>query len=122
MTGTIGGRLLALREEASLTQYDVAKEVGVTSTTVSNWERDLHEPEPPHLRALARLFGTSPRRIRDGASASDPHAELEAITDQLARLQERVNELRQLIQATPEPPRGSDLASDDPTPGPQQPL
>ena len=48
-----------LREEAGLTQLEVAYRLGVTPATVSNWERGIFEPKASQLRAIARLFGVS---------------------------------------------------------------
>ncbi len=48
-----------LREEARLTQLELANAVGVTPVTVYNWERGKYEPKASQLRALARVFGVS---------------------------------------------------------------
>lgn len=46
-----------LREEAGLTQFQLALKVGVTPTTVSAWERGVYEPRASQLRKLAEVFG-----------------------------------------------------------------
>jgi len=48
-----------LREEAGLTQFQLAVKVGVTPTTVSAWERGVYEPRASQLRKLAQLFGVA---------------------------------------------------------------
>jgi DNA-binding XRE family transcriptional regulator len=48
-----------LREEARLTQLELANAVGVTPVTVYNWERGKYEPKASQLRALARVFRVS---------------------------------------------------------------
>jgi len=48
-----------LREDAGLTQLEVAFRLGVTPATVSNWERGVFEPKASQLRAIARLFEVS---------------------------------------------------------------
>lgn len=46
-----------LREEAGITQLTLANRLGVTPTTVYNWERGKHMPTIIQLRALALAFG-----------------------------------------------------------------
>ncbi len=55
--------LRELREATKMTQFDVAKELGVTVTTVYNWERGTAEPYARHLLNLARLYDVSPFAI-----------------------------------------------------------
>ena len=43
--------------EAGFTQQDVARTLGVSLQTVSNWEGGKHEPKGEHLDSLARLYG-----------------------------------------------------------------
>lgn len=45
-----------LRENAGLTQLELAIKVGVTPTTVYNWERGMYAPSVKTLRLLAALF------------------------------------------------------------------
>lgn len=47
----------ALREDADLTQFDLAVKIGVTPTTISAWERGMYEPRASQLRRLAETFG-----------------------------------------------------------------
>jgi len=46
-----------LREEQGLSQFDLANKVGVTPSTVYNWERGKYEPRYSQMRALAFAFG-----------------------------------------------------------------
>lgn len=46
-----------LREARGWSQFELATRVGVTPTTVYNWERGRNEPRVVQLRALARVFG-----------------------------------------------------------------
>lgn len=48
-----------LREEAGMTQLQLAVAIGVTPVTVYNWERGQHEPKASQVRALANVFGVS---------------------------------------------------------------
>ena len=45
-----------LREQAKLTQYELAMRLGVTPSTVYGWERRRNEPRASQLKALAQLF------------------------------------------------------------------
>lgn len=56
--------LRELREASGMTQFDVAKELGVTITTVYNWERGTAEPYARHLLKLAQLYDVSPFAIQ----------------------------------------------------------
>lgn len=49
-------RLRALREEAALTQKEVALSLGVGIQTYMRWERGETEPAFSELAALAELF------------------------------------------------------------------
>ena len=56
-----GARTLReLREASGMTQFEVAAQLGVTITTVYNWERGASEPTGRNLQKVARLFGVSP--------------------------------------------------------------
>ena len=48
-----------LREAKGWTQLDLAFRVGVTLSTISNWERGRYEPRLKQLRDLARVFEVS---------------------------------------------------------------
>lgn len=48
-----------LREEAGMTQLQLANAVGVTPVTVYNWERGRYEPKASQLRSLSRVLGVS---------------------------------------------------------------
>jgi len=61
-----------LREERGWTQLKLATHLGVTPTTVSNWERAVFEPKASQLRAIARVFGVSMDDI-DFETQSETH-------------------------------------------------
>lgn len=85
MPTVIGARLRELRIAAQLSQQDVAQQVGVTKSRVSQWETDEEAGIDSHkrLEALAQVFGVTvadlmvpprftpparvPRRVRSGA-------------------------------------------------------
>lgn len=50
-------RLKALRKEKGMTQYELAKEVGVSRSAVAMWEIGANEPDTDTLVRLSILFG-----------------------------------------------------------------
>lgn len=49
--------LRTARQQARLTQHQVAQAAGVSAMTISNLERGVHRPQPETARRLERLFG-----------------------------------------------------------------
>lgn len=49
--------LEARKQKLSLTQSELARQLGVEAVTVSRWERGTVEPRPGVIRELARLAG-----------------------------------------------------------------
>ena len=56
MEEMIGRKIRSLREQAGLTQEDVAEAMGVSRQAVSKWEANLSRPSAENLIRLARLF------------------------------------------------------------------
>lgn len=52
-------RLIEARAARMLTQRDVAKSLGRSGSTISNWERGEQSPEPGSLDKLAEILGVS---------------------------------------------------------------
>jgi transcriptional regulator with XRE-family HTH domain len=48
-----------LREEAGLTQLQLASALGCTPSAVYNWERGRSEPRASQVRAMATIFRVS---------------------------------------------------------------
>ena len=55
----LGQRLLGLREEAELTQQQVAEAIGSTQQKISNYEKGTVEPDCDTLVQLADFFKTT---------------------------------------------------------------
>ena len=66
---TIGQRAYARRKELKLTQTAVAAMTGVSSTSLTYWERDQIEPKNKNLAALARALDCSPDYLLHGATS-----------------------------------------------------
>lgn len=55
----IADKLVALRRRAGMSQQEVARAIGVSRQTVSNWELAQGAPELDKAAELARLFGVT---------------------------------------------------------------
>lgn len=49
---TIGARIRSRRKHLKLTQKDIADSVGVSSSSVTQWESDVSIPKSDNARAL----------------------------------------------------------------------
>jgi transcriptional regulator with XRE-family HTH domain len=54
---TIGEQIRAWRLDAGLTQEELARDMKVSSITVSRWERNVFAPEAVTLARLLKRFG-----------------------------------------------------------------
>jgi transcriptional regulator with XRE-family HTH domain len=52
---TLGDRLAKVRSDAGLTTYELADLLGVSRTTVTNWENDTTRPKRYAIEAWARF-------------------------------------------------------------------
>lgn len=59
------------RKAAGLTQKELARELGVSNTAVSNWEKDLSRPDADTIQALCALLGLEPNTFY-GAAPTAP--------------------------------------------------
>ncbi len=59
MTDKFNENLKKARQDAHMTQEEVAVKIGVAKNTYCNWELGKREPDIMKIKALARLFGVS---------------------------------------------------------------
>jgi transcriptional regulator with XRE-family HTH domain len=82
-----GARLAALRVRRGLSQEDVARELGVSVSTVSRWETGKQAPER-NLEAMSEFWGVSVDSIvrgpSPGANATEPGDVAAAVADLVA--------------------------------------
>ena len=52
-----GRRIRQTRRDMLLRQDELASMVGVSKTTIIQWEKGRNEPRPEHLRRLSDIFG-----------------------------------------------------------------
>jgi transcriptional regulator with XRE-family HTH domain len=67
----IGKRLRALREEKGLKQIDIAKMLGVSRTTYTQYETEKSEPDLATVAKLAEFFDTTTDYLL--GNSDDPH-------------------------------------------------
>lgn len=63
--------LRQLREAVRLTQLQLANELGVTPSTIYNWERGRGEPRARQLRQLARIFAITVDELLAAVEATE---------------------------------------------------
>jgi transcriptional regulator with XRE-family HTH domain len=115
---TFGDRLAAARENAEMTQAQLARRIGIKASTLRGWEQDLSEPRANRLSMMAGVLNVSMMWLLNGegegldapdepvASASDVaellkdmrsvQLEIKHSNEKLARLEKR---LRQALQS-----------------------
>lgn len=93
-TATFGDRLAAAREQAAMSQSDMAKRLGVKVSTLRNWEQDLSEPRANRLSMMAGLLNVSIMWLlnAEGEGISGPDDGSDIAPD----IQETLNEIRDM--------------------------
>jgi len=61
----LGEKIATLRREKNLRQEDLAKLLGVSRQTISNYEKGERHPDPQMLSRLARFFNVSSDYLLD---------------------------------------------------------
>ena len=59
-----------LREEAMLSQVELAQRCGVSKQTIWEWETARAKPKPAHQRKLVEIFGKMPREVLNAIKAT----------------------------------------------------
>ena len=93
-TATFGDRLAAAREQAAMSQSDMAKRLGVKVSTLRKWEQDLSEPRANRLSMMAGLLNVSIMWLlnAEGEGISGPDDGSYIAPD----IQETLNEIRDM--------------------------
>lgn len=55
----IADRIKALREQQNITQSDLAKQLGITRSSVNAWEMGISVPSTQYIVELAHIFNVS---------------------------------------------------------------
>jgi transcriptional regulator with XRE-family HTH domain len=56
---TAGSRIKSLRKEAKLTQKELGKKIGVSSVSVTQWEKDVNLPRGENANLLCKILNSS---------------------------------------------------------------
>jgi len=64
-------RFEELLEIKGITAYKVAKETGITTTTITNWKNGKYVPKSDKLSKIAEFLGVSENYIRTGEEKPD---------------------------------------------------
>lgn len=93
---SIGQRIRARRKDLELTQRSLAKALGISHVSVSQWERDDSDPTGKNLIALSDLLQCTPSWILFGDIEPDAPQPIKT------ELSEQQKELLSLFSALPE--------------------
>lgn len=111
---TFGDRLAGAREQAGMTQAELAKRLGVKLKTLKSWEDDLSEPRANKLSMMAGMLnvsllwllsgeGDAPEAPQDSVELSedviDLLGEIRDIRSQLALSTDRLDRLEKALRA-----------------------
>lgn len=73
MANTSMGEIIStLRKEKSMTQKDIANQLGITDKAVSKWERDIAFPDTATIPKLAEILGVSVEELLQAKAAPVP--------------------------------------------------
>ena len=98
---TFGDRLTAAREAQSLTQAQLARQLGVRLKTVQAWESDSSEPRANKLQMVAGMLNVSIRWLLTGegeglqepATAEEVAADARAVLKDLQQMRTQMTAL-----------------------------
>ena len=77
-----GEKIRAARKAAGMTQKQLAQRLGVSNTSVSNWEKDLSRPDADMIQLLCGILGLSPNAFYGaGEGISAPSQPGRQVTD-----------------------------------------
>lgn len=76
----LGKRIAALRHASGLSQSELGKQLGVSSSAVGMYEQGRREPSVDTLVRIARLFGVTTDYLLTGASRPPPEAEISSFS------------------------------------------
>lgn len=98
-TDTLGGRLSRARDAAGLSASQLARRIGVQSSTIQAWESDRSQPRANRLSMLAGVLDVSLSWLLHGVGTgpADANEAFESIALQLDRLKRLNDETSEII-------------------------
>lgn len=100
---TFGDRLAAARDQAGMSQADLAKRLGVKLSTLKKWEDDILEPRANRLSMIAGLLNVTLMWLLNGEGEGVAHPETEeAITPDINDILIEIREMKTTMKANAE--------------------
>lgn len=62
---SISKKLKEARKASKMTQGEAAKKLGITNTTLSNWENDVSKPDVDMIKKICKLYKVNPNDLYD---------------------------------------------------------
>ena len=89
---SISENLKTARKASGLTQAAVAARLGVSNTTLSNWENNVSRPDVDTLRTLCTMYDIRPNEVFEWQSSSIDPSHTALTPEELAdRLKDRTD-------------------------------
>jgi ribosome-binding protein aMBF1 (putative translation factor) len=93
-SATFGDRVAAAREQSGLTPKELARRLGVRTSTIRSWEDDLAEPRANRLSIMAGILNVSMMWLINGqGEGMDSPPEVGEVTPDMRSI---LNELREM--------------------------
>ncbi|TNF19690.1 MAG: XRE family transcriptional regulator [Rhodobacteraceae bacterium] len=100
---TFGDRLAAARENAGMSQPDLAKRLGVKLSTLKKWEDDMLEPRANRLSMIAGLLNVTLMWLLNGEGDGVAHPETEeAISPDINDILIEIRDMKTTMKANAE--------------------
>ena len=90
----IGDRIKEARELKGLTLSKVARNAGVTTKTMSNWEANQSQPRANKLQVLSGVLGVPLIWLLEGNQKFDPSLAWSSRIEKIERMMQKLNTLQ----------------------------
>lgn len=99
-SATFGDRLAAAREAANMSQADLARRLGVKTSTLRGWEDDQSEPRANRLQMLSGLLAVSlPWLLTGDGEGVEPPSDAPEISGDVVALLTELRDIRTDLDA-----------------------
>lgn len=97
---TFGDRLSGAREEAGMSQDEMAKRLGVKLKTLRNWEEDLSEPRANKLSMMAGMLNVSLLWLLTGEGEGPDGHDMGELSPDVADILTEIRDLQALVASS----------------------
>jgi transcriptional regulator with XRE-family HTH domain len=101
---TAGQRIRAARERLKMKQIELARAVGVSSVSASDWERDVYSPSDENWDKLEEVLGISRSELEHGFGSSTQDTFNAGVREGLRRAVDAVQRLALEVVTRPANP------------------